>query len=91
MVTPVDQGGLDDAATCPICGAKTLEIVYGMPSAQTFEAAERGELRLGGCMVFNDEPDRICTGSPGHYLLNGRFLGTEEYEDEEEEDDLGEG
>lgn len=36
---------------CPKCGGKLIEIVYGMPAYETFQAAERGEVYLGGCMM----------------------------------------
>lgn len=37
---------------CPRCGERNpLRIVYGLPSGAAFEAAERGEFALGGCVV----------------------------------------
>ena len=46
--------------TCPECGGEGVQIVYGMPSHELFEAAERGEVALGGCCVQEDEPNRQC-------------------------------
>ncbi|MFG6332581.1 MAG: hypothetical protein K1W28_12275 [Lachnospiraceae bacterium] len=48
---------------CPKCGSeKTAEILYGMPTLQAFEASERGEIILGGCMLNDDtiQPDYGC-------------------------------
>lgn len=45
---------------CPHCGAKVLRIQYGYPSPETMEAAERGELLLGGCCISPDSPDYAC-------------------------------
>jgi hypothetical protein len=40
------------APACPGCGASTtIPIVYGFPSGKTFEAADRGELAIGGCVI----------------------------------------
>ncbi len=43
---------------CPKCGKKLIPVVYGMPTADTFEASERGEVRLGGCCMPNGDKER---------------------------------
>ena len=46
---------------CPRCGSdSTVRIVYGMPVYATFEAAQRGEVALGGCVVQPGQPTRAC-------------------------------
>jgi predicted RNA-binding Zn-ribbon protein involved in translation (DUF1610 family) len=47
---------------CPRCGEAItpLPIVYGFPVPETFEAAERGEIQLGGCVVGDEDPDFAC-------------------------------
>ena len=45
---------------CPKCGKNLIEIIYGMPSSELFEAEERGEVILGGCEVFDDQPEYHC-------------------------------
>lgn len=47
---------------CPACGAavEPIAIVYGYPTPETFEAAERGKLKLGGCIVGPDQPEAVC-------------------------------
>jgi len=42
---------------CPKCGsAEVLRIAYGLPGPEMGEAAERGEIALGGCVI--DERSR---------------------------------
>ena len=46
---------------CPKCdSAKTVPIVYGMPSYEAFKKQEEGRLVLGGCVIEDDSPDRHC-------------------------------
>lgn len=40
---------------CPKCGGKIVEIIYGEPDQELFEASERGEVILGGCCITVDE------------------------------------
>ena len=47
--------------SCEICGGSTVPIAYGYPGPEMWEAAERGEIELGGCMVFDGQPMRRCT------------------------------
>jgi len=35
---------------CPACLVPLPPVIYGYPSAEMMDAAERGELILGGCM-----------------------------------------
>ncbi len=45
--------------TCPKCNGKIVDIIYGEPSYELFEAAERGEVVLGGCCICVDENGNI--------------------------------
>jgi hypothetical protein len=46
---------------CPSCNSTNVsEILYGMPTYEAFEMAERGELLLGGCEVCDGQPDYGC-------------------------------
>lgn len=46
--------------TCPKCGGKVVEIIYGYPTEEAFEASKRGKVILGGCCIFEDkEGNRI--------------------------------
>ena len=46
--------------TCPDCGGGGIRIVYGLPGLEATEAAERGEVALGGCIVGDDDPNLRC-------------------------------
>lgn len=37
---------------CPKCNEKLVDIIYGMPTHETFKRVEKKELFLGGCEVF---------------------------------------
>lgn len=46
---------------CPHCGGKVVRIIYGEPTPETFEKADRGELVIGGCCINEESPDWECT------------------------------
>jgi hypothetical protein len=47
---------------CPQCGERTsVPIAYGLPPTEMFEQARRGEIVLGGCVIFDDSPSHACT------------------------------
>ena len=51
---------------CPRCGSlDAVRIVYGLPSMEGFEAAQRGEYALGGCVIGPESPDFECRGCGG--------------------------
>ncbi|MBN2891346.1 MAG: hypothetical protein JXL97_05730 [Bacteroidales bacterium] len=47
---------------CPVDGHydSIIPIVYGLPSPKLMKQAERGKVKLGGCMVYNDNPQWYC-------------------------------
>lgn len=45
---------------CPHCGSKVLRIQNGYPGHEMMEAAERGEILLGGCCISEGSPDFAC-------------------------------
>ena len=45
---------------CKHCGCEVLPIIYGLPAPTLLEAAERGELILGGCCIPQENPDYQC-------------------------------
>jgi hypothetical protein len=51
--------------TCPDCGSSVLPVMYGMPGEEAMNAAERGELFLGGCMI-EDVAFRCECGATSH-------------------------
>ena len=51
----------DRKRRCPNCGAVAgVPIVYGLPGRDAFEAEQRGELVLGGCVIEEDAPTHQC-------------------------------
>jgi hypothetical protein len=47
--------------SCPRCGGSIVPVAYGFPGPDMWEAAERGEIVLGGCMVRIGQPTVRCT------------------------------
>lgn len=62
--------GVALTATCPRCGtwARMLPIVFGFPTPETFQAAERGELAIGGCIVGGEDASHACSAC-GHDVI----------------------
>ena len=59
-----------DRPPCPVCGAASVPIAYGYPDLELFEAADRGEVALGGCVIGKDDPTHECRA--GHTFSSGR-------------------
>jgi hypothetical protein len=55
-----------DEICCPACGGRAIPILYGMPSPHSgmMEAAERGEIAIGGCVIPERPPAFTC---PNHH------------------------
>ncbi|HEV7781921.1 MAG TPA: hypothetical protein VGO58_11690 [Chitinophagaceae bacterium] len=47
---------------CPVCRSDkdVIPIVYGKPATGLIQKAERGECRLGGCVLDKDSPHFYC-------------------------------
>ena len=47
---------------CPICGEndQVIPIIYGMPAPELFEKEEVGKVRLGGCIIDQDNKEWYC-------------------------------
>lgn len=61
---------------CPKCGSQdVILIVYGYPTVEAGEAAERGELALGGCCVGDNDPDRTCKACGHNWRACGDAAG----------------
>ncbi len=49
------------ANDCPECGSTDIvRIMYGLPTIETEQAAQRGEVALGGCVINAAQPERLC-------------------------------
>lgn len=57
-----DPGTVIGERVCPRCGEtiQPVPILYGFPTYEAFEASERGEIRLGGCIVGDEDPEFAC-------------------------------
>lgn len=42
------------------CDTPMTPIAYGLPGSELFEAAERGEVELGGCVIDDSMPLYVC-------------------------------
>lgn len=51
---------MEPVTTCPSCGGRVLPVLFGFPSAEAFEAVDRGELLLGGCEIERFTALRRC-------------------------------
>ena len=46
---------------CPTCGStEAIRIAYGYPDFELWQAEERGEIVLGGCVIGPESPDYEC-------------------------------
>ena len=46
---------------CPNCNNELIKIVYGMPSNEMFQKAEKGEIYLGGCIILPNNAVYYCS------------------------------
>jgi hypothetical protein len=47
---------------CPNCGSGDVRpIAFGLPSEEAAQAARRGEIVLGGCVVTGNDPQWFCS------------------------------
>jgi len=47
---------------CPLChkNDKVIPIIYGEPTSQIMEKAEKGEVKLGGCVMSKSNAKWYC-------------------------------
>ncbi len=59
---------------CPSCKQKTgVDILYGMPTLEAFEMAERDEIIIGGCCIpVGDGAERACTNCGHEWRIKRR-------------------
>ena len=57
------------AIKCPKCGSSNvIRITYGLPAPETIDAYHRGEIRLGGCCITDDNPTHYCKDCKTEFL-----------------------
>lgn len=57
---------------CPKCGGNVVPILYGEPTAQTYEEYLQGKLALGGCCITQNDPDWVCLGCDQQFRMAHR-------------------
>lgn len=57
---------------CPECGEVVRPLLFGKPARATLEAAERGEIALGGCVLPPEPVNRVC---PQGHQWDGSVVG----------------
>ena len=45
---------------CPKCGKDLVDIIYGYPTPECFDAEDEKKIYLGGCCTFDDSPKYHC-------------------------------
>ena len=64
------------ASKCPNCGDRRLvPIAYGFPNPSTMELSEQGVVKLGGCIISNDDPQLHCSACDHSVWMDGRTSG----------------
>lgn len=64
---PAVQG---DPQLCPQCGSERIRpILWGYPTDEAFERAERGEFVLGGCVVTPNAPNTACLDCQARWVI----------------------
>lgn len=58
----VTGAGSIEKHNCPVCKSdkEVIPIIYGKPGTELIQKAERGECRLGGCMISENSPRYYC-------------------------------
>ncbi|MCP4228947.1 MAG: hypothetical protein GY771_02205 [bacterium] len=55
------DAGEGEVAVCSECGSEdVIPIVYGKPGQELIDRSERGEVKLGGCVVSRESPYWYC-------------------------------
>lgn len=63
---------------CPACRQEAgVYILYGLPTEEAIEMAERNEIALGGCCIEEDGPDHKCTQCGHEWRINAGESGVE--------------
>lgn len=51
---------------CHVCGGRVVPVLYGEPTAESFELAGRGMMILRGCCITADEEIEDCACKKCH-------------------------
>lgn len=61
-------------AKCPICKGRVVPIVYGEPTPEIGIKAKRGEVVLGGCIIYQGIPQWRCLECETDFLRRAEFI-----------------
>lgn len=79
---------LGDKSICPHCGNKLIDIEYGDVNSEAGELAKKGELFLGGCIIFDGEmPEYHCNNCRRSYTKDLKRYIEEENNFEDYDED----
>lgn len=60
---------------CPECNSPdTVMNLYGMPTWEIGQMAERGEVELGGCIVFDGQATHVCHNCGARFVTDDPLL-----------------
>ena len=78
---PHQEEAADEVERCPACGStEWIPIVYGLPDPELFAAEGRGDVAIGGCLMFPERPDVECRQCSTQYRSQFR-PDDDKYED----------
>jgi hypothetical protein len=67
---------VSESTECPNCQSKNIvPIAYGMPGPEMWASYERGEIKLGGCVVLTPCAEWYCRACKAEFDDEGRFHG----------------
>jgi len=49
-----------------------VPIMYGLPTSEAFEAANEGQIGIGGCVVTGEDPAWLCRGCDNRFGRKNR-------------------
>jgi hypothetical protein len=62
------------SAKCPSCqSADVVPIMYGLPGPEMAEASIKGEIVLGGCVIFGNDPAWFCRACEARWNEDGKL------------------
>ena len=55
---------------CPKCqSTRIIPIAYGFPDSALLREAERGKVKLGGCVIEDPASDRFCQDCEHEFMI----------------------
>ena len=74
MITVADKMPRRATYKCPKCDSRNIvPIVYGYPGPDLAEESRLGQVKLGGCGILEDAPDRHCIDCENQWLKTDNY------------------